>query len=436
MSRFHCRFYFKPGEGLWAEDLGSANQTLVNDKPLFDSRLQVDDRLTIGDTTLKVLHDEMPAAAGKPAPPAGKPAQLADKPASLADKPAPPADKPVPAADDSELDITRPIDNLFESPEKPKPPGPIQFLRPPASPSDRQRRIAVLRVVLIAVAAVAGIALLISRFQQRPAPAGKPPETAADTTLEIAYEKIQANSKNIFRYQMALQNDKLSIQIDDLNNRRHVPGNQAKPVDAEELKSLTNTLAGFFDLKDEYKGLATDVWDIYDLTITLGRKTRRVRVLNSIEPDAFKKTRQAIDDFGQAKLGLTALAMSPEKLLELAKQAVLLGQNLYDQRNVKNDNLALAIRSLKEAEWYLETIEPKPDFYAEGVALRAKSEGELDEIYKNHLFQADRARTLNDWAEAANQYRLICERIPDRSDARHEAARKKLLEVERNIKKK
>ena len=24
MSRFHCRIYFKPGEGLWALDLGSS----------------------------------------------------------------------------------------------------------------------------------------------------------------------------------------------------------------------------------------------------------------------------------------------------------------------------------------------------------------------------------------------------------------------------
>jgi len=49
MSRFHCRFFFKPGEGLWAEDLGSANQTLLNDKPLYESRLHNGDRRSDGD---------------------------------------------------------------------------------------------------------------------------------------------------------------------------------------------------------------------------------------------------------------------------------------------------------------------------------------------------------------------------------------------------
>ncbi|MDP2989753.1 MAG: FHA domain-containing protein, partial [Kiritimatiellota bacterium] len=59
MSRFHCRFFFKPEDGLWAEDLGSANQTLLNQAPMHVARLHVGDRLVIGDTTLKVDNDSI-----------------------------------------------------------------------------------------------------------------------------------------------------------------------------------------------------------------------------------------------------------------------------------------------------------------------------------------------------------------------------------------
>ncbi len=439
MSRFHCRFFFKPGEGLWAEDLGSANQTLLNDQPLFEARIHPNDRLVIGDTTIKVVSEEAPLAGTTPAPTPPPPAAPA---------PPPPAALPVdqPAAQPAEEDAhkiasatTVPIGNLFEDVPGAKSSAALQFLRPPPGQPNRRRRIALLLAALLAVGAAAGVAFLASR-SSGPPPAGPsaPVAAIADETLEIAYEKVQANSKNIFRYQMLLKDNRLSIQIDDLQNQRHVPGNQMKELDAGLAQSLADSIrhTGFYDLKEEYKGLASGVWDIWDLSITIGRKTRRVRVMNSLEPEAFKNTREAIELFGQNELGLAALALPPEKLLELARQAALLGRSLYDQRNVKNENLAMAIRTLKEAEIYLETIEPKPDFYADAVALRGNSERELQETYDHLLFLAERAIKLRDWSEAAVQYRLICEKIPDRSDERHAAARKKLIDVERHLKKK
>ncbi len=402
MSRFHCRFFFKPGEGLWAEDLGSANQTLLNNAPLTESRVHADDRLTMGDSTLKIVSDES-------APP--------------------------------------PIQNLFDTPESQISAagtmnGVQQVMNLLRSSSNKPglfhtRGIVILLLGLLII--IAGAIIVMWAPQLTRCPAGPDMATAPrQEALEIMYEKVQANSNNIFRYQMTLKKNKLSIQIDDLKNRRHVVGNQIKPVEVNLVQSLADTLrhTGFYDLKPEYKGLQTDVWDLLDLTITLGRKTKRVKILNTLEPEAFKTTRETIEEFGQNEMGLTALALSPDKLLAMAREAALLGRSLYDQRNIKNDNLALAIRSLKEAEWYLETIEPKPDFYADAVALRGDSERELQDIYKNHLFLAERAIRLRDWSEAAIQLRLICDKIPDRSDERHTSARKKLIDVERHLKKK
>ena len=126
-------------------------------------------------------------------------------------------------------------------------------------------------------------------------------------------------------------------------------------------------------------------------------------------------------------------ARNPAPTIVLARAAVLLGRSRYDQQAVKNENLALAIRSLKEAEWYLETIEPKPDFYADAMSKRTDWIRELQEKYDNLWFLAERAVKLRDWNEAAKQLRIVCEIVPDRSDERNKNALRKLLEVERHL---
>jgi pSer/pThr/pTyr-binding forkhead associated (FHA) protein len=56
LSRHHCAFYFKEGR-LFLLDLKSANGTKVNNRPIQDVRLSAGDVITLGNTTLKVLHD-------------------------------------------------------------------------------------------------------------------------------------------------------------------------------------------------------------------------------------------------------------------------------------------------------------------------------------------------------------------------------------------
>ena len=235
-----------------------------------------------------------------------------------------------------------------------------------------------------------------------------------------------------------MQNGELSVQIDDLKNKRHVPRNQRKKIDRELINSLANTLlqTEFSSLNNLYKGSIDEVYDLWDLTVTVGRQTHRVKVLNTIEPEAFKKASEAIEEFARNEIGLTALALTREKLLELAKSSYLLGRSLYDQREVKRENLAFAIRSLKETEWYLETIDPKPDYFVDTIALRHECESELEETHNNHIFLAERAIKLRDWNEAAINLRILLEKIPDRSDERHQNAQKKLIDVGRHLKKK
>lgn len=389
MSRFHCRIYFKPGEGLWALDLGSSNQTLINDTPLLEQKINIGDRITMGDTVLKVVSD-------------------------------------TPAGMNSST-------RLFDDP-----------LSPPKGSSTRQKiavtasgiwpGFAAIVLILALLAAIVGIFWII---QQQPIEEQQSTSaTRAEQPMELVYEKINAGPENIMRYAMEIKDNKLSIQIDDLKNNRHVPKNQNKELDEQLIRNLRDSIetAGFFDLKSEYRGIAQDVWDVLDLSITIGRKTHRVKAINSIPPPAFTVICELIEEFGQNELGLSAISLSPDQLIEMAKESFYLGQNLFDKKEVKHENLYYAIDALKKSEWYVETLEPKPEFYPDIVALRGKAEEELEKQCDHHNFMANRAIKLGEWEEAAQELRIIREKIPNRTHPRHQEAVKRLIDVERRLK--
>ena len=137
--------------------------------------------------------------------------------------------------------------------------------------------------------------------------------------------------------------------------------------------------------------------------------------------------------FGKNELGLWAIQFSPERLVEMAREAFLLGKRLYDEREIRHGNLAMAIQNFEKAEGDLETVEPKPDFYAETLSMITLCRQDLQDRYGERKFRAERAIRLSDWQNAARELRVICEMIPDRSDPRNEEAWKTLLDVERRI---
>jgi hypothetical protein len=385
LSRHHCRLFFKPGEGLWVADLGSSNATVVNGQPVQEARLRVGDTLLVGDTLMRVVQDE-PEAGGPP---------QADAPALA----------------------------LFEPPAE--------------APARRARsRISALiaaAAVVAALAVAAWVPKLLNRAAKPPAPAPAA-LPAPDKTVEVDYEKVQATSSNVFRYALRVASDrKISVQIDDLANDRHVRKEQTMdPADVAALAEAVEA-AGFFSLEDEYLGIQPDIYDVWDLSVTLGRRTHRTRVANRVEPEVFRNVREKVEQTGKMELGLWAIQFSPEKLREMAQEAFLLGKKLYDERSIKYGNLAASIQSFQEAEWYLETVEPKPDFYPEMVSGMGQYKQELQETYDNLNFRAERSIRLREWENAAAQLRIICDTIPDRSDPRHADARKKLLDVEGRI---
>ena len=404
MSRHHSRVYFKDG-ALWVTDLGSANETLLNDKSVVDEKLQIDDKIQLGDTVLKVLNAGSGTATVLPETP-------------------------------ERQENATPLVNLGFDGNVAEPPANADQNKKTA-PTFSKRVLFVILSAVVVLALAAWIPHLLKSTDTRKTTDRQtetaPPERRA-RVLEVNYEKVEANPQSIFRYALTISADGvMAVQIDDLANDRHV--RKETNLNPEYIQRLITEFenSGFFSLQELYQGVQPDILDSWDLSITIDRRTHRPRVINRVEPEIFREVRETIENAGKNELGLWAVQFSTETLLELAEESYLQGKKLYDERMVKDENLAMAIKSFNEADWYLETIEPKPDYYADLISSLRRAKTELDSRYEDHNFRARRAIQLRDWREAARELRIIMALFPDAEDDRYREARRNLLDVERRI---
>jgi hypothetical protein len=299
-----------------------------------------------------------------------------------------------------------------------------------------------LRPILWSVAGVAVLALgALLLIPSNAKPPARQLAEVEDLTLQIAYEKVEANPASIFRYEMTLspEND-IAIRIDDLQQDNH-PRKELRIPDVERVKDLARELlaSGFFKLDPTpgaYIGInpqpgALNSWD---LTIVVGRRAQHIRVANRLEPEEFRTVRERIETFGKNELGIWAIQFSRDKLVELASDAFRVARKHYDEREIQFGNLFQAIKRFKEAEFYLSTVEPKPDFFADIADAERKAVEELDRRYKDQNFRADRAINLGDWQAAQQELRVLREFVPDRNDSRYKDATRKLVDVEMRLK--
>jgi pSer/pThr/pTyr-binding forkhead associated (FHA) protein len=394
LSRHHCRLFFKPGDGLWITDLGSANGTVVNGNTITEGRINVGDTVTIGDTVLKVLSDSVEEDKGKPAVALNAAAPVID------------------------LGLKSEKEKLESGPSK----SPLSL-------------IIIVALIAVAVAAAIWVPKLMSKDKSKKT-VSRPVASTAQT-LELEYEKVLANTGNVFRYSLKITtNNMISVQIDDIKNDRHP--RKEKQMSSEYSKSLAKAImdAGFFSLAEEYQGIQPDVMEQWDLSVTIGKKTHRTRVINRVEPENFAVIREKIELAGKNELGLWAMESSPEKLVQMAREAFQLGKKYYDEREIKYGNLSMAQKSFIEADSYLETVDPKPDFYPDVVASVTDCKKLLQERYNDQNFRIERSLKLGDWEESAKELRILLEMIPDGNDQRNRDARKKLLDVEKHLEKK
>ena len=397
LSRFQCRFFMKPGGELWVSDLGSVNGTTVNGIPAQEQRLLLHDEILLGMTRMRVVH------AG-------------EESASPTEGPAIPAATP---------GVETTLDLGLSRAER-------------ATGHDQG---GVLRRKLVIVAGFMALVVALAwmpwgklgsmiRGGDKGLPSA-PAEVVPD--LELTFEHVEGGVSNIFRYQLDLRKGSLAVQVDDLQNNRHV--RREKKVEPGLIADLARSLQAtrVFDLREDYSGLAPGIYEASDLSVTIGLNARRIKVVNHVEPDEFAAARGMIEEFGKNELGLAALAIDPATLIEVARTSLLQAKKLREEREVREDNLFNAIRAFKVCELYLETIEPKPEFYGEALSGRSDCERDLQRRYDDLRFVAERAVKLRDWPEADRQLKVICEMIPDRSDERNKTAGRTLVDVQRHL---
>lgn len=401
LSRNHCMFEREGSDGIRVMDLASANGTFVNGEQLgADARiLKPGDLVEVGKTAIKVSGDA-------PTVPASKSVDLGL----------------------GSSDATT---------------APSLFPEGKSAPQSKRSPLAnVLWAVVAGVVAAATVVVLVFPNKRK----------ADDTTVVVAkerrspavssimYEKVEADASRIFRYYMTMDEyGVLKVAYDDVPDaNRHVDKSAklsdearariAEILDEKEWERLDDAYSGSSAMDEN----ALKSWRI---KVVRGDRVKEVLVENTQEPDAFRDIREALEAFSRNELGIWAIQYSREKLLELSEESARNGDAKWNERDVEYGNLSASVDAYREAAYYLDTVNPKPETYGALVNRQKEVEAELDKRYRDQRFRADRAINLADWRTAEQELRVLCQMVPDAKDPRHSEAASKLLDVENRMKK-
>lgn len=396
LSRNHCMFEPDGPDGIRIVDLASANGTFVNGRQLGSEArpLKVGDTVEVGATTIKIVGET-------------EVVELAPAPA--------------PGSVDLGLGTSAAAGTA------------------PSVPAKRFRlaNLILAAVALVVVAAIAFVLCLPGEDPSR-APSAAPAPIANDRLSSLRYEKVEADATRIFRYEMTLDEDgNLHVVYDDVPSENRHAGKAAKLSEkaAKRMAAIFET-SGWSDLEAAYTGPsaaqenALRSWRIRTVT---GNRISEVLVENEVEPEAFRRVREALEAFANNELGIWATQYSKEQLLTLSAQSAELGDSKWEERDVEYGNLNASVKAYREAVFYLETVSPKPEDYAALKEKLATAESELDRRYKDQRFNADRAINLGDWEVAAGELRILCQLVPDKDDDRYAEASAKLVDVESRL---
>lgn len=392
LSRNHCLFELLDGGDVRVTDLASANGTSVNGRMLSGEPvvLRGGDVIELGSVLIRVVDPSAPAS------------EAGSVDLGLGGGP---------AADSAS-----------------------------AAPADGKRRSPIVNFLwgFAVIAAVAAIGLVLLAPAPEPEAAPTALKVEKPTVVEIAYEKVEADLEGIFRFGMFVDADgTIRVSIDDTKENRHpsIPPRQLDARAKAELNDILDSRA-FCALDRDYTGAEPDppALNSWRLKVVYSTLAHAVRVVNTQEPEEFRHIREKLEAFAKNELGIHAIQYPRAKLVELAQDAVALGRTKWEDREVQYGNLYAAIVAFKEAIFYLETVDPKPDCIKDARQGLEQATAELKKRYGDQRFLADRAINLGHWEEAQRELGVLIEMIPDRRDDRNREASAKLIDVEKRMK--
>ena len=387
LSRNHCLFEAVGDNGVRVTDLASANGTLVNGVVLGGDPvdLKLGDLIEVGKTTITVVGDQ-----------------------------------PLPSSDGVDLGLGTQAESAAQ---------PVRRRSPLAN---------ILWAVVVLVAGAAIYLMLVTpQGADEPTPVAAMEETPV--IREVLYEKVEATLDGIFRYEMTVSADgMIGVTLDDTKENRH-PAIPPKALSETAMKELNDILAlkSLREIDREYVGLEPDppALTSWRLKVVYTTAARTIRIVNTQEPEPFRVIREKLEAFSKNELGIHAIQYPRAKLVELAEESVALGKAKWEDRDVQHGNLFAAVSAYKEAIFYLETVDPKPDCITDARKGLEESQKELDRRYGDQRFLADRAINLGQWETAQRELAVLLEMVPNRDDSRNREASAKLVDVEKRMKK-
>ena len=417
LSRNHCLFEQREPDGIALVDLASANGTYVNGVQLgAEAReLAAGDLVEVGATAIRVVGE-----GAEPAPLPLAPLRAATAVAKDA----------APSGGAVDLGLGRPA-------------GGAAAPQPGAPDAKRRSPIANILWGVVVLLSAATIAV----WFHSPFPNAKPPtqpladlDSRAPTELRsLSYEKVEADASRIFRYQMTIDAaGVLRVVYDDVpGENRHVDKSaRLAPKALDRIREIFQT-PGWDELDASYAGQSAageNALRSWRIRTVAGTKVREVLVENVVEPEAFAAVREALEAFSQNELGIWALQYSRDQLIAKSAESERVGDAKGAERDVDYGNLSACVKAYREAVFYLDTVNPKPEGYPALKDKLTEAEAALAQRYRDQRFQADKAINLADWEEARRALRILCDIVPEKDDPRHAEANAKLVDVENRIK--
>ena len=387
LSRNHCLFEAIGDDGIRLTDLASANGTMLNGKQLGSepADLKPGDMIEVGSTVLKVIGDE-----------------------------------PAPVVD---LGLGASVAEVGGE-----------------EAAAARKRSPIVNVLWAVAVLVALAAICVVLFAPTPAPEPSPESVKEEAPVleEAWYEKVDASQNGIFRYELAYTPDgQLKVTVDDVpTENRHLSKSEALDERAKAELAAILDFRAIREIDREYIGDEPDppALSSWTLKVVYSTRARTIRIVNMQEPEAFRTIREKLEAFSKNQLGVWALQYSRDKLIALAEEAVQLGRSKWEDKDVQHGNLFGAVVAFREALFYLETVNPKPECAEAARNGLKESQKELDRRYKDQRFLADRAINLGDWDAARRELSILVEMVPERTDDRNREATAKLVDVEKRLK--
>jgi pSer/pThr/pTyr-binding forkhead associated (FHA) protein len=448
-SRYNSKLEFKDGEW-FLRDLGSTNGTKLNDiRITAEVRLHEGDKIRIGKEIL-LFGTSINARATVPdISPAPAISIVSVNPESIQlDKATVESEKP-----ESPKEEKKSFLNFFSSkdsgnaagnekkhtPEETREEGSARkmdfFAKKKENKKDQKHKHASMLFYIIVIGAAVLLVLVFLLFDkmQNEAEKNKKPVTVSRANvspLMVSYEKQISTPDNIFRYELKIRDNTITVTRDDLKHQ--IRFTREKKVDRESLQKLEQDLkeTDFMNLTEQQSGLSSDGTDeLKILTIAFGNSLNSIRIKNTFEPTSFKEAVNILEDFSKNTLSIPTVSLTADEMKNRAAEEFRNAEMLFKNYQSKDENLRLAIQKYGLVIDYLECFEPKPEMYDNAYQHSQEAKKILDEEIKSLMSDAERNLRLSKYEDAKDNYQKIKATV-DPENPKYEFARKKIIAIE------